>query len=558
MSVYSKAESGTRFYGSRFPRIVDRTIIDCDYGIGYPVFSRFVLPGDIWRTRVNIFSRMQPTLAPSLTRNYGRYRQFFVPIRLVENSSYEKVITGAQDGFFDSTFATVHFEDVFERYDRITNVAHTSYTVEKGSFLDVFFGIPAGTYAAANVRGKKSAPAAYWFDAYQRIFWDFYRDENLSYASFQGKFDDYIKNIWTNGHIFLTPTSSSTVGIFPVSLRKDYFTSALPWQLKGIAPTISASSGSAIFTGAFFKNYGEDSAALSTAPQAQASSEPPINVYGGTPGLVDATNAKMLNALNANTIASNISFNAADFRTMMAQTRIFERMARCGSRYTEFLRSNFGVAPADDTLQRPRFLGGMKFDVLVTEIEQTAADGSNPVGTLRGHGVSNSGEQIRTFRSNEFGMLIGILDYSVDTQYTQGVSREFSYKYRSDMYNPSYQHLSEQEVRGAEVFYGNDVYNDSVFGYQAYANELRSGKQKIVGDMRGTLSYWQQGVEFPSRPSLNSSFISAFSKRSSYRKPYVVQTLSNETNPLIVDCFFTSDVYRPMARYGTPGLVDHL
>lgn len=557
MSVFSIAESGTSFRGSRFPRIKDRTIIDCDYGIGYPVFSRFVLPGDIWRTTVNIFTRMQPSLAPSLTRNYGRYREFFVPLRLVEEDNYEKVITGSKDGFFNASYSTLHFEDIYERYDRVSGSTHSSYTVEKGSLADVLFGIPAATYTAANVRGKKSAPAAYWIDAYYRIYWDYYRDENLDESIFSGDFSLFLSQVWGSGQIFEAPTANN-VKLFAVNLRKDYFTSALPWQLKGIAPTISASSGSAIFSGTFFKNYAESTASLSAAPQAQAASQPPINMEGATPGLVSATNEKMLNALNTNTIASNISFNAADFRAMMAQTRIFERMARCGSRYTEFLRSNFGTAPADETLQRPRYLGGLKFDVLVTEVEQTAADGSNPVGTLRGHGVANAGDRINTFRANEFGVLIGILDYSVDTQYTQGVSREFSYKYRADMYNPSYQHLSEQEVRGAEVFYGNDANNDSVFGFQAYANELRSGKQKIVGDMRGTLSYWQQGIEFALRPSLNNVFISAFRKRASYRKPYVVQTLSNETNPLIVDCFFTSDVYRPMARYGTPGLVDHL
>lgn len=553
MSVFSKAEGGTSFHGSRFPRIVDRTIIDCDYGTGYPVFGRFVLPGDIWRTRVNIFTRMQPTLAPSLTRNYGRYREFFVPLRLVEASTYEKVITGAKDGFFDSSFSTVHLEDIYERYDRVSGVVHTSYVVEKGSLLDVMFGMPAGTYSAANVRSKKSAPAAYWVDAYYRIYWDFYRDENLDNQAYAGDFDAFLAAYWMNGIIFKAPTSVTAYSMFTVAVRKDYFTSALPWQLKGIAPTISANISSAVFNGTFAEESG-----TATWNASYNNSGGNVPFYVTPASSAGPLNDRIRAQLNNNVVASNLSFNAADFRTLMAQTRIFERMARCGSRYTEFLRSNFGVAPADETLQRPRYLGGMKFDVLVTEIEQTAADGSNPVGTLRGHGVSNSGDQIHRFRANEFGMLIGILDYSVDTQYTQGVSREYTYKYRADMYNPSYQHLSEQEVRGAEVFYGNDVNNDTVFGYQAYANELRSGKQKIVGDMRGTLSYWQQGVEFPSRPSLNSSFVSAFSKRSSYRKPYVVQTLSNETNPLIVDCFFVSDVYRPMARYGTPGLVDHL
>ena len=53
-------------------------------------------------------------------------------------------------------------------------------------------------------------------------------------------------------------------------------------------------------------------------------------------------------------------FNTSELRLLFTQQRIFERLMRCGSRYVEYLMSNFGIAPTDETLQRVQYLGGFK------------------------------------------------------------------------------------------------------------------------------------------------------------------------------------------------------
>lgn len=571
MAMGSSVDTGTSFRGNRFPHLRDRTIIDCDYGVGYPVFGRFCLPHDIWRITAGVFTRFQPMLAPTLTRNIGRLRFFYVNLRQIV-PDIEEIITGSKDGYFNQSYLTAKTNDIFEEYNATTGENPPSYNVEKGSFADVFFEIPPGAYLASNVKGKKGSPAAYWFNAYLKIYWDYYRDENLNFSDCHGDFEVFRKAYFRT--VFRGPAADQVQmrGLFSVALRKDYFMSALPWQLKGIAPTIqfaaTSFTGSAVWSHPSFVRHNSTPGTVrdylqvfGVNPDSVASE--PFELRGGddsaTLAATDRMNASLKAMLNDNTVdisgALQGGFNAADFRAMMAQTRVFERMARTGSRYTEYLRANFGTSPADETLQRPVYLGGMKFDVAVTEIEQTAADGNNPVGTLRGHGIANSANRIHSYMAKEFGVIIGILDFSVDNQYTQGVRREYTYKSRTDFFNPSFQHISEQEVRNSEVYFANDDKNDETFGFQPYAQELRRGKTKIVGDMRDTLSYWQQGIVFPSRPSLNQAFISGMGKWASYRKPFAVQGF--EYKPLIVDCSFVSDVYRPMSRYGTPGLVDH-
>ena len=73
-------------------------------------------------------------------------------------------------------------------------------------------------------------------------------------------------------------------------------------------------------------------------------------------------NADTKGFLEANTVdlSSATTFNVADLRLAFQVQKWMERNARAGVRYTEFLRSHFGVSPRDDRLQRPEYVGGSK------------------------------------------------------------------------------------------------------------------------------------------------------------------------------------------------------
>lgn len=527
MSIYSNVDPGTKVYRSKF-NLTHRKIFDCGFGEAIPALAKFVLPGDVWKISNNVLVRYQPTLAPILTRANVRMRYFFVPLRLVESNT-DEVITGSIDGHLKQGY-----NGPFHSF--LDGAPSNRLEVIKYSYWD-YMGIPCGDYK--NIRTADCMPAQYWSKAYYRIFWDYYRDENFTTPS---TYESFIDTMIEEG---------GTAKPFSVNRTKDYFTSCLPWQLKGVTPTINF--------GSINYNNVDFATRTGTGPTLSA------NLANGVPFIVGGEAGEdvsfvdnLKNALNSGTLTGSI--NMDDLRTLSAQTRIFERLARCGSRYTEYLQSNFQIAPADGTLQRAQYLGGWKQPVITTEIAQTGTDGSNPVGTLRGHGISAGGNSIPTFVAREFGVLYGLLDVTPVSQYTQGINRELTYKSRFDFFNPSFQHLSEQEVRNGEVFINftetstTQVKNDSTFGFQAYANELRSSHDIIVGDMRDGLSYWTQALHFNSRPNLNDKFIKAINFQSSYNSPFAV----TNAKPIIVDCSNILNVYRPMVRYSTPGLVDHL
>lgn len=537
-------ESGTKVFRSKF-YITDRKIFDAEYYKLYPVLAKFVLPGDVWKINVSSLIRYQPLLAPSLTPCQARIRFFFVPLRLVEPKT-EFIITGSEEGYFNSSKEIPAFDHW--KYDD---------TVDNGSLIEQMFGVPSG-YDLEAAFTEKHYPADYWRKGYYRVWWDWYRDENLNTESSNGKFETWLVNdnsTWQYGGVLKS-----------VNLPHDYFTKSLPWQLKGIAPAMSFTVNGLTWNGGDPLKPGPSAPDDFTYDYFAFSQDDNSNNGLVSPYTKSATwtagnpAQSVQNFLNKVSGTVSGAFTMADLRDLSAQTRVFERLARCGSRYTEYLRANFATSPADETLQRSQYLGGVKIPIVVTEVPQVAgavngSDEQTPVGTMRGKGISAGGGSIKTCHFKEFGMLFGLFDCRPAVQYCQGLPREYTYVSRFDFFNPSFQHLSEQEVRKGELYLANDSHNDDVFGYQAYYNELRTGHTSIVGNMRGNLNYWHQALMFASRPSLNNAFITGTNHYSSWNRPFEVV---ENTQPMIVDLGFPCVAHRPMVRYGTPGLVDHL
>lgn len=530
-NIFSSVDTGVKVYRSRF-NLSYRHTTTCDYGYIIPIMAKFCLPGDVWRCGANIMARYQPMLSPSFTRSWIKFRYFFVPLRLVE-SDFEKIVTGSSDGHLVASNGAL---------PDFTNGVK-SPVVKKGSFWD-YLGVPCMDYSSLSDSDKSFLPAQYWEKAYARIYWDYFRDENLSSDT---DFDTFYSKVHSAGGYFQS--------VSDVSLPKDYFMSSLPWQLKGVAPTFNIVTGG-------------DSVPLLFKADPEYGAEASISVKGkylgvdvplaGNP-LTPYTNSNASSSVRGSfavdTPESVVKFDASDLRAMFAQTRVFERLARCGSRYTEYLRANFNVSPSDGTLQRAQYLGGFKQPIVCTEIAQTAQDGNTAVGTLRGKGISLGTGHIKPYVVKEFGVIFGIMTVMPEISYTQGISREYTYKERFDFFNPSFQNLSEQEVRNAELYVGTDGKNNKPFGYQGYYNELRISHNLNTSEMRDSLAFWNQGLHFTARPNLNTTFTSSstYNDANSFHKPFSVQ----DKPPIIVDCMNLLDVYRPMVRRPVPGLIDH-
>ena len=215
-----------------------------------------------------------------------------------------------------------------------------------------------------------------------------------------------------------------------------------------------ANSQSVIETGGGTVNY---PAARFT--DANAAPRPMINLSQANPGVPN-----IYADLSA---VSGISVNA--LREALALQRYEEARARYGSRYIEYLRF-LGVKSSDARLQLPEYLGGGRQVIQFSEIMQTA-EGTNPVGTLRGHGLAamRSNRYRRFFE--EHGYVMTLMSARPKTVYANGLFRHWNRRTKEDFWQKELEHIGQQEVLNKEVYAAHASPN-GVFGYQAVMTSI--------------------------------------------------------------------------------------
>jgi hypothetical protein len=271
-------------------------------------------------------------------------------------------------------------------------------------------------------------------------------------------------------------------------------------------------------------------------------------------------------------VTSGVSGLYADLSTATAATinqlrqsfqiqKLLERDARGGTRYTEILRSHFGVTSPDARLQRPEYLGGGSTLINISPIAQTTGTGisgqTTPQGNLAAMGVYHAHNHGFTQSFVEHGYVIGVISVRADLTYQQGLRRHWSRSTRYDFYFPAFAMLGEQAILNKEIYVTGGSSDANVFGYQERWAEYRYNPSEITGLFRstaaGTIDPWHYAQKFTSLPTLNSTFIQD--------TPPLARNLavgaSANGQQFLLDAFFNINAARPLPMYSVPGLIDH-
>jgi len=495
-----------------------KTTFDAGYLV--PVYVDEVLPGDTFRMNMTAFARLATPIFPVMDNLHLDSFFFFVPNRLLW-SNWQKFM-GEQTNPGDS----------------ISYVVPTCTSPDAGynvGSLQDYMGLPTKGQVPV---GNAFTHNTLHLRAYNLIWNQWFRDENLQNSVAVPTGDG--------------PDTSTDFVLLRRGKRHDYFTSALPWPQKGESVSIPLGSSAPVMgnggagplfnlgTGSGVSLVG-DAAALparwSVAPGGTTSAE------WWDPGLhadLSTATAATINQL----------------RQAFQVQRLYERDARGGTRYTEIVRSHFGVISPDARLQRPEYLGGGQSPVNLHTVAQTSNTDAQPTplantaayGTavLQRHGFSKS--------FTEHGVIIGLLAVRADINYQQGVNRMWSRRSRFDYYWPALSHIGEQAVLSREIYADGTALDDSVWGYQERYAEYRYKPSVVTGEMRSSypqsLDTWHLAQDFASRPLLNDQFI--------IDDPPISRVVAVPTEPnFIADFYFRMRCARPMPVYGVPGMIDH-
>lgn len=514
-----------------------------------PFFLDEVLPGDTFKIKTSKVVRLQTLITPMMDNLYLDTYFFFVPNRLVWSHWKEFNGENTQSAWLPTTEYEI---------PQITAPATDGWSI--GTIAD-YLGIPTGV--------PDLSVNALPFRAYALVMNEWFRDENLTDPLVVPLDDATVAGVNTGAYV----TDVAKGGLpFVAAKYHDYFTSCLPAPQKGPDVVIPGGSGMNVpvvanadlhdpgtaplymrvttesgLSNAYLFGLNDrdrddvsyDSVKVPGLPTGETSTLSPINLWAVGDGVASAT-------INQLRLAFQIQ-------------KLYEKDARGGTRYTEILRSHFGVTSPDSRLQRPEYLGGNRIPIRINQIVQQSAtqEGSTPQGNPVGLSLTSDNHSDFTKSFTEHGFILGLMVARYDHTYQQGLDRMFSRKSRFDYYWPVFANIGEQAVLNKEIYAQGTDEDDEVFGYQEAWADYRYKPNRVCGEMRSqapqSLDVWHLGDDYSKLPSLSDEWI----REDKTNVDRVLAVQSSVSNQLFADIYVQNRCTRPMPMYSIPGLIDH-
>lgn len=519
-----------------------------------PFYVDEVLPGDTFDVKTSKVVRMQTLITPIMDNIYLDTYYFFVPNRLVWEHWKQFNGENTESAWLPST-----------EYS-IPQLTAPSGGWSVGTIAD-YMGIPTGV---ANL-----SVSALPFRAYALICNEWFRDENLCDPLVVPTGDATVA-----GSNTVASVEDYAKGATPYKAAKyhDYFTSCLPAPQKGPDVMIGLSGEANVFGNGYTLGWtngtltggsrsgsalGDQNTKVGTLLSGSTTAGSTNEMPGGDGklwGIVQKSQVE--NPAYSGLIADLSTATSAtinQLRLAFQIQKLYEKDARGGTRYTEILKTHFGVTSPDSRLQRPEYLGGNRVPININQVVQNSAtvEGETPLGNVAGYSVTSDTHSDFRQSFTEHGFVIGVMVARYDHTYQQGIERFWSRKTRFDYYWPVLANIGEQAVLNKEIYAQGTLEDDEVFGYQEAWGDYRYKPNRVTGEMRSqyaqSLDVWHLGDDYTKLPSLSSEWI----VEDKTNVDRVLAVTSTNANQLFADLYINNQTTRPMPMYSIPGLVDH-
>lgn len=510
-----------------------------------------VVPGDTFQCNIGSILELTPMLSVVFDILLFDVFWFYVPYRLLW-----------------SDYKYFYGENKQDPYDSIGVYSIPQIKIPNGGYdvgtIANYFGIRPGV---GSTEGNDVTISALPFRAYSLIVNEFFIADYLD-SKANTNFDISATVTGSNGNDYVTDL---VLGGKPFIANKlhDKFTSCLPKPQAGESVPLPLGQNAPVYSTSddidlqeYLNKYGSNYLHLQSYNN---SSSTDWNYPSGNVVTVQGNAAVNTNAASTNTgglFASNLRADLSsatattinDLRQALVIQHLLEAESRHGNRYFEQLLGDYGVISDDLTLQRPEYLGGVRFTINNNPVIQTSQTADTPQGTATSYSITthDASNFHKSFKEPGYLICLGVCRYP--HSYPQGLDKLWTNKDKFDFYNPHFQGLGEIPIFNREIFFSGTSSDSEVFGYMPYGTELRTLDSIATGEMSPDfaqfLGSYHYGDNYDSTPALSSEWLKEDISN-------VDRTL-DKSHSLVANfrCQFTFDIKatRPIDVHGIPGL----
>lgn len=459
-----------------------------------PFLTIETLPGDLWTISCEWFSRYARLYLPIMHRINHEIAWFYVNLRQLwpgeKNNSWEYFINPFHTDSVGVPTLNIDVDTILQLSDS----------------LPEYMGVPTSLVNPLDSINTITI-SAFPMSAYLKVYDNFYRNDQIT----QERWFELTSG--NNTASFVTALSAFLVPLFR-NWNRDQFTSATPTPQVGanvLVPIMRTDSVDMLdplwdYKGpTVWRKWSDDT----IAP-------------GGNQLFTEDTAGTSLGSGGGVEVYLDIQETSAsmrDLRFNVSLVEFLEASMRGGDKYPDMLQVFWDVNVDPLMLNRPKYIGGKRGRVVISEVMATATNSGDDtyVGDYSGQALSlDSSGRFRHY-CYEHGIILGLITVYPQTQYFQGLSRMWT---RTDKYDYAWEQfalIGDDAIKNKEVMHSfrTDMqdYNEGIFGYQRRYYEYTYQNDVLAGQMRDTLlsftmarAFSETGIE-ADYPALNDDFI---------------------------------------------------
>lgn len=566
-----------------------------------PVFCKEVLPGDKFNFKLNSFTRTSPVNSAAYTRIKEYYDYFFVPYRLLwryfdqfitqttqSNPQFASSINKASVPLAQTT-PVLQVQDVCNLLNAFHNAYKDSGSVNFNASLNLFgfdrselmykLLMYLGYSGVINNEGKL-ATAKYLATAgnlvinpfpllaYQKIYMDYFRDEQWELNSPQSYNIDYQTStspILSLAPLFgsiSSPRLSKDYNLFDLrysSWNKDLFMGVLPSPQTGDTAVIGdfGFGDSLDFTSGRFVL--KQQAILGTDPEISGFTQSGSNAHGNNIRFTYSDdNALSVESGSLSLSASQLSSISVLALRQAEALQKWKEISISGKQdYKDQIEKHFGVKVPSVRSNLCDWIGGTSSNLDISEVVNTNLQGINDNGSSvapdiagKGLGVAEGNEH---FEASEHGIVmciyhaVPLLDYGTQVL-DPSLLKCNVYDYAIPEFDkvgmqplPSLclgiQQVGVNPSSEGTATDNQSIYHYKTFGYVPRYAEYKTSIDQVVGAFSSTLRYWSAPVDKTYIHNYMQSLAKFYGSNSYPTATYMLF----KVNPHILDSIFVGN-----------------